>query len=263
MPVKHLFAFDVDQTLLPAGQMEIPSKEVEAINKKLKEGHAVAIASGRPAEAIWRYLDSFIEGEKYAIAYNGALVYSPSHELIGHRLLDLEDLYYVKRLFPEECYDVYAYLEDGRIACFKPGKYVGLEIKLNLLPSPLIVPAKMMGDAPSIKVAKVMIGADPAVSRTIDFADPRYDTTRSSPVFFEILRPGVDKAKGVGFVKEHCHAQEAYCFGDELNDLGMIGAFHGVAMGNAVSKVKEAAEIITKPCAMDGVAYAINHLLPL
>lgn len=261
MPVKHLFAFDVDQTLLPAGQVDIPSKEVTSINKKLKEGHAVAIASGRPAEAVWRYLDSFIDGEKYAIAYNGAMVYSPSHELIGHRLLDLEDLYYVKTLFPEECYDVYAYLEDGRIACFKPGKYVGLETKLNLLPSPLIVPAKMMGDASSIKVAKVMIGADEDVSSSIVFPDnARYQVTRSSPVFFEILANGVDKSFGVRIAKEHAHADLAYCFGDELNDLGMIKDNYGIAMGNAVEEVKKAAKLITKPCIEDGVAYALENI---
>lgn len=261
MPVKHLFAFDVDQTLLPAGQVDIPPKEVTAINKKLKEGHAVAIASGRPAEAVWRYLDSFIDGEKYAIAYNGAMVYSPSHELIGHRLLDLEDLYYVKRLFPEECYDVYAYLEDGRIACFKPGKYVGLETKLNLLPSPLIVPAKMMGDASSIKVAKVMIGADEDVSSSIVFPDnARYQVTRSSPVFFEILANGVDKSFGVSIAKRHAHADLAYCFGDELNDLGMIKDNYGIAMGNAVEEVKKAAKLITKPCIEDGVAYALENI---
>lgn len=261
MPVKHLLAFDVDQTLLPAGQMEIPPKEVEAINKKLKEGHAVAIASGRPAEAIWRYLDSFIDGEKYAIAYNGALVYSPSHELIGHRLLDLEDLYYVKRLFPEDRYDVYAYLEDGRIACFKPGKYVDLEIKLNLLPSPLIVPSKTPDDAPSIRVAKVMIGADEEVSSSISFPDnPRYQVTRSSPVFFEILAAGVDKSFGVSIAKEHAHADVAYCFGDELNDLGMIKDNYGIAMGNAVEEVKKAAKLITKPCIEDGVAYALENI---
>lgn len=261
MPVKHLFAFDVDQTLLPTGQIEIPPKEVEAINKKLKEGHAVAIASGRPAEAVWRYLDSFIDGEKYAIAYNGALVYSPSRQLIGHRLLDLEDLYYVKRLFPEECYDVYAYLEDGRIACFKPGKYVGLETKLNLLPSPLIVSSNMPDDASSIKVAKVMIGADEDVSSSIVFPDnARYQVTRSSPVFFEILANGVDKSFGVSIAKEHAHADLAYCFGDELNDLGMIKDNYGIAMGNAVEEVKKAAKLITKPCIEDGVAYALENI---
>ena len=34
--------------------------------------------------------------------------------------------------------------------------------------------------------------------------------------------------------------RDSYCFGDELNDLGMIKDNYGIAMGNAVEEVKKA-----------------------
>ena len=50
-------------------------------------------------------------------------------------------------------------------------------------------------------------------------------------------------------------------FGDEMNDYEMIKTYNGVAMGNAVSKVKEVAKILTKDCKEDGVSYALEELI--
>lgn len=50
--------------------------------------------------------------------------------------------------------------------------------------------------------------------------------------------------------------------GDEVNDLVMIqNAALGVAMGNAVSSVRNAAHRQTAACHDDGVAHAIHHIL--
>lgn len=50
--------------------------------------------------------------------------------------------------------------------------------------------------------------------------------------------------------------------GDEINDLTMIqGAGLGVAMGNAVPAVKQAAHRETKSNSLDGVAHAIDNIL--
>ncbi|HVZ94165.1 MAG TPA: HAD hydrolase family protein, partial [Phycisphaerales bacterium] len=50
--------------------------------------------------------------------------------------------------------------------------------------------------------------------------------------------------------------------GDEVNDLAMIeGAGLGIAMGNAVPAIKEAAKAHTESNAKDGVARAIERIL--
>jgi len=55
-------------------------------------------------------------------------------------------------------------------------------------------------------------------------------------------------------------AEEVFAVGDDVNDLGMIReAGFGVAMGNAVGAVKEAADGVTADCDHDGVGYALER----
>ena len=57
-------------------------------------------------------------------------------------------------------------------------------------------------------------------------------------------------------------SENIMAIGDEENDLSMIKyAGIGVAMGNAVTLVKDNAQIITKDCDHDGVAAAIEKVL--
>lgn len=64
---------------------------------------------------------------------------------------------------------------------------------------------------------------------------------------------GVAAALGVAL-------EDTYAFGDGINDLSMIkAAGHGVAMGNAVDEVKDAAEFVTTDINEDGVANGLAH----
>ena len=50
-------------------------------------------------------------------------------------------------------------------------------------------------------------------------------------------------------------------FGDGFNDITMLSyAGMGIAMGNAQSEVKRAADFVTKSNDQDGIAYAIRQL---
>jgi len=54
-------------------------------------------------------------------------------------------------------------------------------------------------------------------------------------------------------------ADQVMAIGDEGNDLTMIEyAGTGVAMGNGIDEVKQAASFVTKSNAENGVAFAIN-----
>lgn len=58
--------------------------------------------------------------------------------------------------------------------------------------------------------------------------------------------------------------EEVAVFGDDVNDLEMIVHYpHSVAMGNAVPQVKAAAGYVTRSNDDDGVAYALQSLLPM
>ncbi len=73
----------------------------------------------------------------------------------------------------------------------------------------------------------------------------------------EIVKAGLHKAKGIDIVAKDLDipAANVIAFGDEDNDLEMIEyAGIGVAMGNAIDKLKELANEITLSNEEDGIA---------
>jgi Cof subfamily protein (haloacid dehalogenase superfamily) len=92
----------------------------------------------------------------------------------------------------------------------------------------------------------------------------KYTFVKSTPFFLEILDPRVSKGNAVKQLAEKLSIkqEEVICIGDGENDLSMIEyAGFGVAMANAESVVKEAAQFHTLSNNEHGVAYAIEKLI--
>lgn len=80
----------------------------------------------------------------------------------------------------------------------------------------------------------------------------------------EVFGASVDKWRGLNWLatQEGFNQDEIVMIGDEINDVAAITkAGCGIAMGNAISAVKDAADHHTLTCDEHGVAYAINQLL--
>ena len=87
----------------------------------------------------------------------------------------------------------------------------------------------------------------------------------TAPFYYEFTPLGVDKTKALSetFAKMGIAPEETIAFGDAQNDLSMLKwAGIGVAMGNAVDEVKEAANEITLSNNEDGIAVALQRLAP-
>jgi Cof subfamily protein (haloacid dehalogenase superfamily) len=71
-----------------------------------------------------------------------------------------------------------------------------------------------------------------------------------------------DKARGAEAVMKHygLTMDNALCIGDDSNDIEMVSkAGVGIAMGNAIPKLKEVADYVTDPIDEDGFAKAMLH----
>ncbi|MBD7910339.1 Cof-type HAD-IIB family hydrolase [Clostridium cibarium] len=80
----------------------------------------------------------------------------------------------------------------------------------------------------------------------------------------ELSSNGISKGKAVEILAEDLKIkrEEIMCIGDNENDISMIKyAGIGVAMGNAVSKLKDVADYITDTNYNDGVAKAIKKFV--
>ncbi|WP_413526132.1 HAD family hydrolase, partial [Latilactobacillus curvatus] len=79
----------------------------------------------------------------------------------------------------------------------------------------------------------------------------------SGPDNIEMIPTGIDKATAIRQIQmiHGIDADHTIVFGDGQNDLGMLqSAKYSVAMGNALPKVKAAANYVTETNTNDGVA---------
>lgn len=81
--------------------------------------------------------------------------------------------------------------------------------------------------------------------------------------FAELINKGINKATGIDLVIDYYEAdiKDSVAIGDSLNDLDMLRhAGIGVAMGNSVKEVKEAADFVTDHIQEDGIYKAMEKL---
>lgn len=108
----------------------------------------------------------------------------------------------------------------------------------------------------------VLIHSFPAVAGTS--ADSDAGVKDDSIHILEIFDVSVSKWTAIHRLaaEQGVPRERVAAIGDEINDLAMIeGAGLGIAMGNAISEVKEAAAKVTAPHSQDGVAHAIDEIL--
>jgi hydroxymethylpyrimidine pyrophosphatase-like HAD family hydrolase len=98
---------------------------------------------------------------------------------------------------------------------------------------------------------------------TARFAN-RLSVVRSHAIFGELTALGVSKGAALAALAERLHVprEQVIAIGDHENELPMIEwAGLGLAMGNAVAPVREAADAVIPPVTESGVAWAIERYI--
>lgn len=116
---------------------------------------------------------------------------------------------------------------------------------------------------------KLLMAGNPEMIQSIhqymkdsDWSD--IEVAYSSDSFIEIFPKGVNKGKALATVCNYLGIglQDVMAFGDQELDIPMIeAAGTGVAMGNAIPRLKEKADFVTKDNNGEGIAYALEHYL--
>jgi Cof subfamily protein (haloacid dehalogenase superfamily) len=247
--------------------MEIPSSQIKAINALLAQGDVVAIASGRPYLRIKDFLDSFTEGEKYAIAANGSDIETYDGISLDAHYLSFQDIQGVYSRHHKENLSIYGFSPDGGLIAYSLSKWVDREEFSNKIPRTLFhFVDKYVPKEDGHDLYKIMIAGDIPFSKEVTITEEekeKYSIVRSSPRYIEIMPKGIDKGTAVDKLREHLgiHPTDVYCFGDSGNDVLMLRSFHGIAPSNGTKEAKEASEYITKSCLEGGVSYALKDIL--
>ena len=269
----RLCAFDLDGTLLGADKQVSP-ETARAVRSLNEQGAVIAVASARPACYTAGYLwEIGIDG--LVIATNGSYVAESTGRILyehpfpapllcaltsylterklGFCLLSRDGITSSRPMEPEVLARFTRYGEMARShGVIVPPPEVG-DLCGTLRSD--ILKISVFGTTEELKAELA------GIAKTF----PSLSCALSSATVGDVNLAGDDKGSGVrraaaalGIRKE-----EICCFGDYDNDIAMFReAGCAVAMGNGTAAAKDAADFVTLSNAEDGVAYAIEKILP-
>ena len=260
MAVK-LFVSDLDGTMLPSGDI-VSSENIAAVQCAVRAGVTVTIATGRMFEAALPVAEA-LGVDVPIIAYNGALIKSPSGRIYEEHAIDpmlARDIitfaqargWYIQSYsggvlrYAVACEESRFYEDSQKIT----GKAVGRDGML----------AYVTGNCKLLLVTEGRAVSEARAQMLLDAFGAHIGVTRSADRLVEIVMKGVSKASALTALaaKLGITADETMAIGDAYNDLPMLkAAGKSVAMGNAFPEVKEEADYETLSCTENGLAAAI------
>lgn len=261
-----LIAIDLDGTLL-TNEKQISPRTKKALREAIRQGHKVVISTGRPFRSSKPYYDE-LQLDTPIVNFNGALVHHPLDQKWGfyhyplkqetaQEVIDMCKEFGVKNIMMEVMDEVYLKNHDERILT----TYLDPSIPIKHLPSKVAVQPTTLLIHPyekdSLALRNYLAQAHAEVINHRQWNAPWH--------VIEIVRSGLNKAVGLEQVAKsfNIERQDIIAFGDEDNDLEMLQyAGTGVAMGNAIPKLKEVADEITLTNEEEGIAIFLEkHVL--
>lgn len=261
----RLVAIDVDGTLLTS-RHEVTAATADAIERVRRAGVEVVLTTSRPPRALWPILDrlALVEPAEF-IASQGALTgrYSVTGTL---EVLDRQPMPLVL------AHQVAAAADSAGMSV---NWLAGERWLVPRLDDLIREEAAIVGCAPDMAdLSSEREGPDKLLLLA---HSPGQDITElvtvpeglvalaSTPTHLEVTRADVDKADALSRLcaRHGIDPDQVVAIGDGRNDLGML-AFAGVAVApaNAHPDVRAAADLITASNDEEGVARALDRLVP-
>lgn len=261
----RLIALDLDGTLLTSDK-KISAGNLAALEAARQKGVKIVLTTGRPLKAMEFFLKELglaDQEDEYTITFNGGLVQRNTGQVLAKTVFSYSD---VQRIY-EETRRLQLPLDaiSGGVVYEIEGKEKSLYSSCN--PSLTYAPLAFEDLSETEGYNKCVTAydaelLDAGIAKISPELYDRYEIFKSRDILLEWSPKNVHKATGLERLIEHLGLERAQVMacGDEANDLSMIEwAGLGVAMGNAVSEIKEAADVVTPMTNdEDAVAWAIR-----
>lgn len=258
----RLIAVDVDGTLL-GSDGRISRRTLAALDAARAAGWPVVVATGRPAVYAQRVLRD-LPAATHLVSSDGAEVATASGEVLHRVAMPMTRASAVVRRLRRDVDGVGFSLITETDAVYEPG----FEL---LTPVPVSTGRRVRDvlDASGAQVHRLSafhaaLGAWGLLELLPPVLDDGTVPAHAGIDAVNLLPTAVDKATGLAHLCERLGlaAAQVVAFGDQVNDLGMLRwAGLGVAMGNAVAAVAEAADEVTASNDDDGIALVVERLL--
>jgi Cof subfamily protein (haloacid dehalogenase superfamily) len=263
----QLLALDIDGTLV-SGDLEILPDVISAISAAQTRGVRVTLATGRMFGATLPFAKRLGIRDPL-ICYQGGMVRDPlTGEIYDHTTMDAGLAAEAIGLLQAAGIFVIAYVDERLCIAERRPEFENY-LRWHPEGAEVVVAPDLAGYIAAQPPTKLLFSATPDVVEremlrlAAHFGD-QLSVLRSHAIFGELTAPGISKgsalktlAERLGIPREHVIA-----IGDHENDLPMIAwAGLGLAMGNAIPAVREAADAVIPSVEEAGVAWAIEHYL--
>lgn len=259
-----LVALDMDGTLLNKNHT-INDRVKKAIAEARNKGVKIILCSGRGFKGVEKYVKELGLNE-LVVSLNGAIVTDAlNEEIVFSTIMDVEltkkiielqrqagifTIYFMeKKMYIEEFTDKAKFFSDFE------GVELTLVDNIDKYVEKSVGKMLMIGDTLRLEEFR---------KKLLKEFFNRVNATFSLPNFLEVYNINVSKGIILHKIAEYygLEREEVIAIGDGENDISMIEyAGLGVAMGNAMEKAKEAADIVTLTNVEDGVAKIIEDYI--
>lgn len=254
--------FDIDGTLVSFATHNIPASARQALDELRAQGIRLFIASGRHPADIFSVTDFEFDGY---VALNGGYCLAGRDQVIFRRGIPADD---IERMIEWQGD------HERRFACVLAGEN---EMSLNFVDERVTRVRKMVETGNPARVLPFEQWSETArqgVLQLIAFFGPEDEprlmqevfpgchAMRWNPLFTDIVPAGVSKAEGIDRMLSHfgISLDDTMAFGDGGNDIPMLRhVATGIAMGNADTAVKQAADYVTTSVDDHGIARALRR----
>ncbi|MHC0067426.1 Cof-type HAD-IIB family hydrolase [Nostoc sp. UIC 10890] len=262
-------AFDMDGTLLSPNH-QLSERTISAVQMIASKGVLVLLATARMAKAVKNHLDK-LGTPGLIVAHNGALVKDvKTGQTYHHQTIPKNAVVKLLDLL-EEKGGVIHFNCDDEIYLTTPNPYS------EIYSQELQVDFKYISSLHQLELTPtsiLLIDRKDALEQLLTTVSAQFQGEVDCVLVpwqgniwrMQFLPPNTSKGKGVLQVAKRLgvETEEIISFGDNYNDMEMIQSVGlGIAMGNAVTELKQVADFVTLSNREDGVALALEALFGL
>ena len=260
-----LIVSDFDETLRN-DEGTISPENAEAIRKYIAAGGIFAICTGRMMTSILPHAES-LRLDSLLVGYQGALILDlKSGKYLRDEHMSVKEAVRVCRTLEKTGLHIHVYDRDKFYVNADDGLLAAYErickVKGKIVTSGMADFVVQNGIQPQKILAMVEPEQKAAVfEKTAQLLGEDFYVTTSAGALVEITKKGCDKGSAVRFLADYYRVpiEDVIAIGDNINDIPMIEAAGlGVAVGNAVQPLKDAADEATLTNNQNAVAHIIE-----
>ena len=256
--------FDIDDTLVKQGEDLVKRSSVEAINKAYENGYKIIVATGRGYYLMQQDVRDSLPVDYY-VTVNGSCINDGEGNVIKCYKMQDEDIDRLVEICCERDYPFALKFDDSLRTYNKHDEFCDLYCSYAIPRSAVIDETehkdyhKTHGNCLDFFIYSPN---NEAYQLKNEFENVKFVEPTVGAQCCEAFQKGLSKGlsmkelvESIGYTMDECMA-----FGDSENDIELIEMSGiGVAMGNGLDRLKQAADYVTDDIDHDGIYNALKH----